>query len=65
MAYTYLLDLYQALSKRKTAIKKQLTENGTTAADTTQYKQGQLDVIDEFSHYLRENFHSKLPRRMQ
>jgi len=64
MAYTYLLDLYQALSKRKSTIKKQLTET-SNSADTIQYKQGQFDVIDEFSRYLRENFHSKLPRRMQ
>jgi len=64
VAYTYLLDLYQALSSRKTAIKKQLTKTDNSA-DTTQYKRGQLDVIEEFSHYLRENFHSKLPRRMQ
>ncbi len=64
MAYTYLLDLYQALNSRKTALTKQLTETDNSA-NTIQYKQGQLDVIEEFSHYLRENFHAKLPRRMQ
>ena len=64
MAYTYLLDLYQALNSRKMTLMKQLSETGDRA-DSIQYKQGQLDVIEEFSHYLRENFHSKLPRKMQ
>jgi hypothetical protein len=64
MAYSYLLDLYRILDVRKSEISDQHPQKPTNQ-ELVDHQQGQLDAITEFESFLRENFHSKLPRRIQ
>lgn len=64
MAYSYLLDLYQALAERQAEILKTGEAPGATAADE-QYLQGRLDATTDFLTFLKNNYHGKLPRRLQ
>jgi len=64
MAYKYLLDLYQALDRRQLEIDLEQSnlENGS---EQLEFIRGRLSVINEFRSFIRDNYHSKLPRRMQ
>jgi len=64
MVYNYLLDLYRILEIRKKEISAHLPRT-TDSEQPLDYAQGRLDAVTEFESYLRETFHSKLPRRMQ
>ena len=64
MSYTYLLDLYSALDHR---IERISGEQGEVSASREQHSclQGRLDCLAEFRAFLKENYHQKLPRRIQ
>ncbi len=64
MAYSYLLDLYQALAERQEAILK-TSESPVTTATEEHYRQGRLDATTDFLTFLKKNYHAKLPRRLQ
>ena len=64
MVYNYLLDLYQVLAQRKKEIARQSGEP-FDSPEAEQYHQGRLSAIDDFTAFLRNNYHAKLPRRMQ
>ncbi len=64
MAYSYLLDLYQVLAERQAAILKTCESPGATAAEE-RYRQGRLDATTDFLAFLKNNYHAKLPRRLQ
>ena len=64
MAYSYLLDLYQALAERQAEILKTGEAPGATVAEE-QYRQGRLDATRDFLTFLKDNYHGKLPRRLQ
>ena len=64
MAYSYLLDLYRALAEREQAIKQQ-QNNGPLEPEIENFLQGRLDTVNDFSSFLRNRFHAKLPRRLQ
>lgn len=64
MAYSYLLDLYQALAERQEAILKTRESPDATAAEEL-YRQGRLDATTDFLAFLKNNYHEKLPRRLQ
>ncbi|MDK9709041.1 MAG: hypothetical protein OEL83_18520 [Desulforhopalus sp.] len=64
MAYNYLLDLYRVLAERQAEIEKSA---GAPEASLTEepYRQGRLAANQDFLAFLKENYHAKLPRRMQ
>ncbi len=64
MVYSYLLDLYQMLDKRKKNIELQMSAL-SNEQETLLYLQGRLKAITDFKDFLTMHYHSKLPRRMQ
>jgi hypothetical protein len=64
MAYSYLLDLYQVLAERQAEILKAGEAPGATVAEE-QYRQGRLSATTDFLNFLKNNYHGKLPRRLQ
>jgi hypothetical protein len=64
MAYSYLLDLYQVLAERQEEILKAGESPGLTPAEK-HYQQGRLDANTDFLAFLKDNYHAKLPRRLQ
>ena len=64
MAYSYLLDLYQVLAARQAEILKNGEAPSATAAKE-HYRQGRLDANRDFLSFLKNNYHAKLPRRLQ
>lgn len=64
MAYSYLLDLYQVLAEREREI-LQTSESPNATAAEVQYRQGRLDATRDFLTFLKDNYHAKLPRRLQ
>jgi len=64
MSYTYLLELYQALDER---IRDLTVEQQQTSLSPEQraYLQGRLDCLAAFASFLKNNYHNKLPRRIQ
>jgi hypothetical protein len=61
MVYNYLLDLYKMLEERK----KELGGEKSLSSDSNEYQRGQLAAIREFTSFLKDNYHEKLPRRMR
>lgn len=64
MSYTYLLDLYAALDKRLGDISSEQRET-TDSEVQRSYLQGRIDCLAAFRSFLQENYHKKLPRRIQ
>lgn len=64
MAYNYLLDLYRVLSERQAEIEKSAGALETSLT-LEHYRQGRLAANQDFLTFLKENYHAKLPRRMQ
>jgi hypothetical protein len=64
MAYSYLLDLYRALAERQAEILKTGASPEATPAEE-HYRQGRLDATSDFLAFLKNNYHAKLPRRLQ
>jgi len=64
MVYNYLLDLYQVLAERKNEIEK-LNNGPFESPEAEQYHQGRLAAVNDFTTFLKNNYHAKLPRRMQ
>jgi hypothetical protein len=64
MVYNYLLDLYQVLAERKNEIKRD-SSGLSESQEIEQFYRGRLAAIDDFTTFLRSNYHAKLPRRIQ
>ncbi len=64
MAYNYLLDLYRVLAERKNEIERHNSGSAESPEDE-QYHQGRLTAINDFTTFLKNNYHAKLPRRVQ
>lgn len=63
MTYNYLLDLYRMIEKRHAAIAAEL-ENLPTSEENS-FRKGQLEALGEFTDFLHQKYHTKLPRRAQ
>ncbi|KJR96929.1 MAG: hypothetical protein VR65_26150 [Desulfobulbaceae bacterium BRH_c16a] len=64
MAYSYLLDLYRTLAEKENEIKKR-QEAPSVSLEADTYLQGRLAAVNEFSIFLKDNFHTQLPRRLR
>ena len=64
MAYSYLLDLYRVLAERQAEILKSCGEAAATSAED-HFRQGRLAASTDFLTFLKDNYHKKLPRRLQ
>jgi hypothetical protein len=64
MVYNYLLDLYQVLAERKKEIER-LGKESSNSLEIEHYRRGQLSAVNDFTAFLKNNYHAKLPRRMQ
>lgn len=64
MSYTYLLDLYSTIDEKMGQIQAQ---QRTTPPDSEHqyYLNGKYECLKRLRTFLRENFHDKLPRRIQ
>lgn len=64
MVYSYLLDLYKVIEARKNETSE---ENKTAAENSAQslYQQGRLRTLNDFYHFLHQQYDAKLPRRLQ
>jgi hypothetical protein len=58
VAYNYLLELYDTIVQRR----REAQQSARTAAD---YRQGQIEALDEFERFLRDTYHGQLPRRIR
>jgi len=67
MVYTYLLKLYQALDSRRDEINNEISRLAGNADNTDQleFMQGRIAASNEIISFLRNRYHSKLPRRIQ
>jgi hypothetical protein len=61
VAHTYLLDLYQALNERRLQCAPVLGESDEDQA----VRLGRLAASEEVLSFLRDNYHWRLPRRLQ
>lgn len=64
MVYSYLLDLYRLLAKREQELKTLQEQPGLTLEDA-ELLRGRLTALRDFDSFLRDNFHAKLPKRLQ
>jgi len=64
MSYSYLLDLYKVLDERINRIDSEKSPD-ITHPNEREYLQGRRDCLVDFKKYLEENYHHKLPRRIQ
>lgn len=64
MVYSYLLDLYQVLDKRKKEIQLQISKSSNNA-EQSEYQQGRLTAINNFKVFLTTHYHAQLPHRIQ
>lgn len=61
MTHTYLLDLYQALNDRRLQCASVPGESDQDQA----VRLGRLSASEEVLAFLRDNYHWRLPRRLQ
>jgi hypothetical protein len=61
VAHTYLLDLYQALNERR----QQCTPMPGESDENQALCLGRLSASEEVLVFLRDNYHWRLPRRLQ
>jgi len=64
MAYVYLLDLYTYIDQRLTESVKALGEAESENGDMGFHK-GRIEALSDFRIFLKQNFHSKLPRKIR
>lgn len=64
MSYSYLLDLYRDFVERKNTLQSR-SENDGISEENKMYLQGQISALEELLEFLKENYHQKLPRRLQ
>lgn len=64
MSYNYLLDLYKVLEERKSHLIN-TSDSSEKQEKDIQHLRGQLSAIDDFTTFLRQNYHYKLPRRLR
>lgn len=61
MSYRYLLDLYDVLDNKINAL-----EGMPAGKDQPpSYQEGRLECLKSFKSFLREQYHSQLPRRIR
>jgi len=64
MAYGYLLDLYTCIDRRlaeaEKALRKAESEDGGMG-----FHKGRIEALSDFKIFLKQNFHSKLPRKIR
>lgn len=61
MAYTYLLDLYQVIQKRRAEARHLSRKNPGEA----RFQEGRMDALSNFEMFLSESFNHKLPRKIK
>jgi hypothetical protein len=64
MSYSYLLDLYRALDARLDQINILINTSGKSE-NSASYQRGRRDCLQDFYAFLRDNYDSRLPRRLQ
>lgn len=64
MVYNYLLGLYKALESRSEKIKS-AQATASNSAEQAEYLEGRLAAITDFTNFLHQSYHKKLPRRLQ
>lgn len=62
MAHTYLLDLYKVLTER---CQQSAFTPADESSDDAALRQGRNAAAGEVLAFLRENYHTRLPRRLQ
>jgi len=62
VAHTYLLDLYRVLTQHR---QEYAIAPLGESAEETDLRSGRLAAADEVLAFLRNNYHSRLPRRLQ
>jgi len=65
MSYTYLLNLYNALTARITDIEGTLKDAPGLSANAQQHLAGRRDCLESIYQFLEEHYDHKLPRRLQ
>lgn len=61
MSYRYLLDLYDVLDKKISALEEIPAGKDRPGS----YQEGRLECLKSFKTFLREQYHSQLPRRIR
>ena len=64
MVYNYLLDLYRVLAERQAEILK-IREQPAISSTDAHHLEGRLTANIDFLNFLKETYHTKLPRRLQ
>ncbi len=64
MVYSYLLDLYRFIAEREEEIKRR-QEDPAASHEAKDHLRGRLAAISDFHTFLKNNFHSRLPRRLR
>ncbi|MFW2367655.1 MAG: hypothetical protein ACN4GW_14665 [Desulforhopalus sp.] len=64
MVYNYLLGLYKVLETRNEEIKTAQAQ-GAISPEQNEYLLGRQTAVSDFSRFLHQNYHEKLPRRLQ
>ena len=64
MAYVYLLDLYKQIENRINEAQNGLETSGIDEL-TAKFEKGRIDALIEIREFLKENFNTKLPRRIR
>lgn len=64
MVYNYLLTLYKVLETRNEEIKTARAQEALNS-EQNEYLLGRQTAVRDFSRFLHQNYHEKLPRRMQ
>jgi hypothetical protein len=64
MVYNYLLGLYKVLETRGEEIKTSQALP-PISKEEAEYLQGRLTAVTDFTNFLHQNYHTKLPRRLQ
>lgn len=62
MAHTYLLDLYTVLRQRRD---NWLSAHGPENQEEAAIRRGRYEAAGEVLTFLRDNYHRRLPRRLQ
>jgi len=64
MSYSYLLDLYRIIDQRLEQIENDQAIIGGPSLDANHHR-GRSDCLKAFKHYLQDQYHHQLPRRIQ
>ena len=64
MSYVYLMDLYTYIDQRLAESVKALGEAERDEGDMGFHK-GRIEALSDFKIFLKQTFHSKLPRKIR